>query len=167
MPDLGYISWWRPLSEPVRQKHSVRPGANQFFAIDTMMFIRTPPRMDSWYKWFSEPVRQKLGLLSGLHQFFAIDTLEFIATPPRVDSWIYALSEPVRIKIWLKAAHYPFFETDWEWSVPVPFFHFVMTEIGDSPTLTAGIGRLQGGKVSIIEIAPNLGNVAITQVRTV
>lgn len=107
------ITWFSPLTIPVRVKQSLIPGANQFIAFEPL------PRVSfSWFNWLGEPVRIKPGLRAASQSYTVL-----LPFPVVSFSWFGALSEPKRDKpinpaayrpnLWMQMAPSPFVATGW------------------------------------------------------
>ena len=100
------MSWFMPLSEPVRIKRGLAPHEHQAFAAPPAVVVPF-----SWFQELSQPVRKKPGLPASLQQSFAQDTTPI---PVSKINWFMPLSEPVRKKPGLPPHLDPAFAADTE-----------------------------------------------------
>jgi hypothetical protein len=93
------MSWFAPLSEPVRIKRGLRPSLQQPSAFNPRPFVPF-----GWFRELSKPpILARRGLRPGEQQPFAFEP------PPRVSfAWFSPLSEPARTKRGLNAARQQF-----------------------------------------------------------
>jgi hypothetical protein len=95
------ISWFRPLSEPVRFKPGLAAHQQQFAAYSPNPLTIIP---FDWYRPLSEPVRKLPGLHPAQQQFAAFNPQPFVSF-----SWFQALSIPaVRTLPGLRASEQQF-----------------------------------------------------------
>lgn len=100
-PPAPPLSWFAPLSEPVRFRAGLQPARQQFSAFDPQPFVPF-----GWFEPLSEPPRKLPGLLPRQQQFAAQDTQ--VIPRSLMISWFRALSEPVRFLPGLKPSQQQF-----------------------------------------------------------